>query len=260
MPDSNADTFSPRAQLEHLIATHNFMVIGHRGAAGLAPENTLKSFATALEWGCPMLELDVYAVSDDVTRSELVVIHDDTLNRTTNGRGKVMAHSLAELRRLDAGLGQPIPLLIEVAALIETHNANTDIATALNIELKGPDTAQPTAAFLQDRGTQHSLPILVSSFDHQELYAFTKLAPRYGVAPLYDRYRDSWPATAEKLEAIAINLSRRIATPARIAAMRDAGYAVFVYTVNTVTEAESLQAAGANGVFTDRPDLMAGLG
>ena len=242
-----------RLQLEQLINSTDFMIIGHRGAAGLAPENTLHSFNTALAWQCPMLELDVYACADQQQQKQLVVIHDDKLNRTTNGQGRVVDHTVEQLRRLDAGDGEPIPLLQEVVDLINRHNAEHGTAVALNIELKGPQTAAPTAAALSDMGV---LNVLVSSFDHRQLQQFHTLAPTCPVAPLYDRYRSSWRTTAAELNATAVNLSGRICTKERIMAMREAGYPVFVYTINTIAQARELRAAGANGVFTDRPDLL----
>ncbi len=90
-----------------------FLIIGHRGAAGLEPENTLRSFARALDIGVDAIELDVYCVDE-----QIVVIHDDTLERTTNGRGDVMATSYDALRRLDAGKGERIPTLDEVLELV----------------------------------------------------------------------------------------------------------------------------------------------
>jgi len=252
-PDSASHSGQQALQLKRLIDAHEFVVIGHRGAAGLAPENTLQSFASALSWQCPMIELDVHACRGEHSAGELMVIHDDTLDRTTDGSGRVMDHTVAQLRSLDAGLGQTIPRLEEVVDLIARHDTENGSVTGLNIELKGPDTAEPTAAFI----LQHpALPVLVSSFKHAELRRFRSFAPHCPVAPLYDRYSKDWPATAEVLQATAVNLSRRIASRARIGAIRAAGYAVFVYTVNTVAEARKLRAAGANGVFTDRPDLL----
>ena len=93
----------------------DFTVIGHRGAAGLVPENTLPSFQRALDLGCPMLELDVHRVIDAHQQTQLLVLHDEDLERTTSGTGELAAHTLAQLRRLDAGNGAPIPLLDEDA-------------------------------------------------------------------------------------------------------------------------------------------------
>src|SRR5215468_1025511 len=121
-------------------ADDGFMIIGHRGAAGLEPENTLRSFARAIEIGVDAIELDVYCVDD-----HLVVIHDDTLERTTNGRGDVMAHSFAALRRLDAGHGERIPTLDEVLAQMPAH-------FTVNVELKGKATAAPVARCIAEHG------------------------------------------------------------------------------------------------------------
>ena len=229
------------------------MVIGHRGAAGLLPENTLPSFARALEWGCPMLELDVYKASYLNGVTDLVVFHDAKLNRTTNGRGALSQYSIEELRALDAGGGQPIPFLAEVFDLLRRHNENTAESAALNIELKGPDTAKATALMLR---TVHDVAFVVSSFNHAELTRFHELMPEAAVAPLYDRYRRDWSETAAKLNASAVNISAKIATHQRITNILSAGYAVYVYTVNTLEEGIKLRDWGASGVFTDRPDIL----
>jgi glycerophosphoryl diester phosphodiesterase len=191
------------------------LVIGHRGAAGLVPENTLPSFQRAFDCGVGAVELDV--------EGELIVIHDDTLERTTDGTGPLAERRLAELRRLDAGSGWPIPLLAEVTAALPA-------GVGLNIELKGPDTAEPVAAFL----ARHALPdVLVSSFEHDELTRFHALAPDVRVAPLFHKWQDdAW--------AIAAGLGLR----------------TFVYTVNDLDEARLLIANGATGIFTDFPDRI----
>jgi len=225
----------------HVSLSDPILVVGHRGAAGLAPENTLPSFKRACDLGVGAVELDVYAVE-----GELLVVHDDTLERTTDGAGPVLGRTLADLRRLDAGGGWPIPLLGEVAALLPD-------GVGLNIELKGPGTAGPVAAFLAN----HPQPdVLVSSFEHAELAHFRQLAPDVRVAPLFDRWtEDAWQI-AESLGAWGINLSRRIATPERLARARELGLRTIVYTVNDLAEARELVSNGATGVFTDYPDRI----
>ncbi len=231
----------------------DFTIIGHRGAAGLVPENTLPGFQRALDLGCPMLELDVHRVADVDDRAQLLVLHDSELERTTSGSGVLADHTLLELRRLDAGGGEQIPLLEEVAELMQAHRARTGVETVLNVELKGKDTAEATAAF----AARHpELPLLISSFRHSELTAYRSLRPEDWIAPLYDRYDADWQVTAQRLGACAVNLSWRIATPARVRAMRNAGYAVFVYTVNQLSTAKRLWGMGVSGVFTDRPDRL----
>lgn len=217
------------------------VVIGHRGAAGLAPENTLPSFRRAYACGVNAVELDVYLVE-----GELVVIHDDTLERTTNGAGAVLGVSLAALRNLDAGDGARVPLLSEVVAELPA-------SVGLNVELKGPATAAPVAEFL----SRHPrLDVVVSSFDHDQLRTFRELSPAARVAPLFGRWRPNVWRTATELEAWSINLSRRVVTGARLAAARQRGLKTFVYTVNDLEEAQRLVAMGATGVFTDYPDRI----
>jgi len=225
----------------HVSLSDPVVVIGHRGAAGLAPENTLPSFRRAWDCGVGAIELDVYAVE-----GELIVIHDETLDRTTDGTGPLANRSLSELRRLDAGGGWPIPLLSEVAAALPEH-------IGLNIELKGPGTAEPVAEFL----ARHALPdVLVSSFEHDELTRLHRLAPAVRVAPLFHEWQESAWEIAGALDAWAINLYRRIATPERLAHARGLGMRAFIYTVNELSEARGLIRAGATGVFTDFPDRI----
>ena len=221
--------------------TDPLLVIGHRGAAGLVPENTLPSFRRAFECGVGAVELDVYVVD-----GELIVIHDDTLERTTNGVGRLRDQDLAALRRLNAGGGWPIPLLSEVAAILPA-------GVGLNIELKGPDTAAPVAEFL----ARENLPdVLVSSFEHAELEAFHRLAPDVRVAPLFDRWTNKAWAVAERFGAWGINLSRKIATAERLAQARALGLRTVVYTVNDLDQARRLVEDGATGIFTDFPDRI----
>jgi glycerophosphoryl diester phosphodiesterase len=217
------------------------VIIGHRGAAGLQPENTLPSFRQAFACNVNAVELDVYVVD-----GELVVIHDDTVDRTTNGTGAVMQLGLDQLRRLDAGNGSRVPLLAEVVQELPA-------GVGINVELKGPGTAAPVAAFLE----RHSgLDVLVSSFEHDQLRHFRTLAPAVRVAPLFRRWRVGVWRLAEELEAWSVNLSRRAATAARLEDARRRGLKTLVYTVNDVADAQRLVAMGATGVFTDFPDRI----
>jgi len=219
----------------------SFLIIGHRGAAGLEPENTLRSFARALQIGVDAIELDVYCVD-----GQLIVIHDDTLERTTNGRGRVMATSYEVLRRLDAGRGERIPTLEEVLDLVAGR-------VTVNVELKGKGTAVPLAAHVVAH-PKHDL--LVSSFDHRELEKFRAAAPKARVAPLFHKASSRMFEVADALGAWSINLSVELAQAARLQAIADNGYRSLVYTVNDPVVAKRLQADGVGGIFTDYPDRM----
>jgi glycerophosphoryl diester phosphodiesterase len=219
-----------------------FLIIGHRGAAGLEPENTLRSFSRAVRLGVDAVELDVHWVY-----GELIVIHDDTLERTTNGSGSLDSISLAELRELDAGAGERIPTLTESLDLLLAD-------CAVNIELKGPGTAIPVARLLTQRFADSK--VLVSSFMLTELRAFHAACPEVNVAPLFGRRAPDLARLEASLSPWSVNLSRRNADAALIRSIRDAGYRCLVYTVNEPDELATLLEHGASGVFTDFPDRI----
>ena len=220
-----------------------FAVFGHRGASGLAPENTLASFARAVALGVDGVELDVRLTSD----GEVVVLHDERLERTTDGAGLVCETPYRALRRLDAGNGEKVPTLAEVFDRVPEH-------IAVNVELKATGTAPAVADLL----AQARHPLLVSSFDHAELARFHSAMPQVACAPLAARWRKALMAVAGSLDAGCINLAERIATPKRLASIAEGGFGCLVYTVDNAAGAEQLRAAGASGVFTNRPDRIRG--
>ena len=220
-----------------------FAVFGHRGASGLAPENTLASFARAVALGVDGVELDVRLTSD----GEVVVLHDERLERTTSGVGLVGETSFRALRRLDAGNGEKVPTLAEVFDRVPAH-------VAVNVELKAAGTALAVAEVLEQ--TAH--PLLVSSFDHAELGRFHSAMPRVACAPLAARWRERLTTVAASLDACAINLAERAATPRRLAALAERGFGCLVYTIDNARRAEQLRTDGAAGVFTNRPDRVLG--
>ena len=132
------------------------LCIGHRGAKGYMPENTLPSFQYAMDLGCDWLELDVYSVED-----ELLVIHDKRVDRTTDGHGLIEELKLDYLRSLDAGNGAKIPTLTEVLDLVNGK-------CGINVELKGRNTALPVSELLSNYAWSAE-KVLLSSFDHEEL-------------------------------------------------------------------------------------------
>lgn len=218
----------------------DFLIFGHRGAAGLAPENTLFGFRRAVALGVDAVEFDIHCVA-----GRLVVIHDESLSRTTNGRGKLADHTLGTLRRLDAGRGEHIPFLEEVLACLPP-------ATGVNIELKGTGTGAALAA-CWPCGERDAL---VSSFDLAELASFQSRCPAARCAPLFHRHRDDMVAVAKAMGAWSINVADRLASEAFTAAARAAGMPALVYTVNEPARAKQLAAWGAKGVFTDFPDRV----
>ena len=222
------------------------LIIGHRGAAGLAPENTLAGFACAVAHGVDGVELDVRMAG-----KEVVVIHDERVDRTTDGAGPVSEYSFDDLRQLDAGDGQRIPTLAEVLDAVPEH-------IMVNIELKGPGTAATVADLVRHRSAGQArteMPaLLVSSFDHDELRRFHEINPRVACAPLAGRFSERLESIAKAVDAWSVNLSERAATAVHVATVRRWGRFCLVYTVNDPAKARALGAMGANGVFTDYPD------
>ena len=232
-----------------MLAGCDFLVIAHRGASAELPENTLPAFERAAALGADAVELDV-----QLCEEALVVLHDERLERTTNGSGPLAATPLARLRELDAGGGARVPRLEEVLAAVADR-------LRVNIELKGPGTAGPTTALLRARGIAPE-QVLLSSFDHGALEAVRRLAPEYPRGALFGRLAGvDAVAAARAVDAKTAHLALRTLTAERIEELRAAQLEVLVYTVNDVAEALALRELGVRGVFTDRPrELLAALG
>ena len=218
------------------------LIIGHRGAAGIRPENTLSSFEKAVELNVGAVELDVH-----LCEGELVVIHDTTLQRTTNGTGNVSDQTLANLRQLDAGDGQWIPTLAEVFTAVPE-------IVGINVELKGEGTAAHLAQFLTGL-PENRRDVLVSSFNHGLLREFATARPGVKTAPLFSKWREDAVKTAESFGGF-INLSSRIVNRKRCDELCRSGLAVSVYTVNELALGRKLASWGVSGIFTDYPDRI----
>ena len=224
----------------------DFICIGHRGARGRAPENTLAGIRKGLALGADWIEVDVHRV-----QGVLVVIHDQTLNRTTNAQGRVEDQSLESLRKLDAGEGERIPLLSEVLEEVRSRGG-------LNIELKGRDTARAVVEMATEQvarlGWSRDL-ILISSFDPQELQSVRELDPDIQIGLLVDRVRKDWQELAASLKVTTLHVDHRRIRSSLVKRAHAMGLRVFGYTVNLPGEHLRLKRMGVDGVFTDYPDL-----
>ncbi len=220
--------------------------IAHRGASALAPENTLAAIRCAIELGIPWVEVDVQACADG-----LAVIHDDTLERTTDGHGPVATQPLAALHRLDAGDGERIPLPQEVLDLCRGR-------CAVNLELKGPDVA-PRLLPLLARALAGDWPaeaLLCSSFDWPQLQSLRAALPGLALGVLCQRVDAAAVAMARTLGARVLACALDQADAAAVAAAHGAGCALWVYTVNEAAVASRLAALGVDAVFSDRPQAV----
>ena len=220
---------------------------GHRGARGHEPENTVRSVHKALELGADGVEVDVY-----FTDGHLVVIHDDTLARTTNGHGRVMKKSFAYLRSLDAGLGENIPTLSEIFDAVNRR-------AVINVELKGPHTAAPVIALIVSHVNQRGWSyddFLVSSFDHARIREAKQLCPDVRIGALISKAPRGLAKFAEALGAWSLNAGSRCVTPKLVADAHGRGLKVFVFTVNEPREIARMKKLGVDGVFSDFPERV----
>ena len=235
-----------RAVLVKVIASKLFC-FGHRGAAGHEPENTLRSVRKALELGADGIEVDVHWAD-----GHLVVIHDDTLDRTTNGSGDVTDKSFTYLRSLDAGRGERIPTLEEV---FDTVNRQA----VINVEFKGPDTAPAVVRlidrYVQERGWRYE-DFLVSAFDHTQIQTAKKLQPKIRVGVLSGKVRPGLAALAEEMGAWSLHPGRRYVTPELVDDAHRRGLKVYVYTINQPAAIAAMATSGVDGVFTDFPERV----
>ncbi len=221
------------------------LVIGHRAARGLAPENTLLAVREALAAGVDMIEIDVWHID-----GELVVMHDQRVDRTTNGVGYVQDFSLHDLRMLDAGYGQRVPLLEEVIELVDGR-------CSINIELKGPDCADAAVeavnAALRTARWQRE-QFLLSSFDHEQLARVRQLDQYIRTGLLLAGVPYDLASYAQQLGVSSVHFSVDLVRPEWIATVQGLGLWAFAYTVNDHCDLAWLQSMNIDGVFADYPD------
>ena len=236
-------------------------VIGHRGAAACAPENTLAGLRKAWELRCRWVEFDVQLTMD----KHLILLHDDRIDRTTDGRGSAAALPLAALRSYDAGAwygpgfkGERIPTLADAVALLGA------IGVGANVELKAvrgreAETGVAAAAMLCRLWPSH-LPVLISSFHQGALAAARARAPEIARGILFHAVPKNWRAVAESLGCAAIHADHRRLRRAIVAEIRGFGYPLLAYTVNDSERAHTLFGWGVTSVFSDVPHILAAAG
>lgn len=220
--------------------------IGHRGAKGLLAENTLESIDLALHHGVDAIEIDVHRCRS----GELVVIHDFTLERTTDGTGEIAQKSLEDLRSLRVEQRYTIPLLTEVLDLVRNK-------CTVNIELKGEDTAGETCRiireYIKNFGWGYK-DFIVSSFRESLLLEVKRLDKNIPLAILTEESLDQALVIGRYLKAKAIHPSAEIISGMRVKQLQEAGFQVNVWTVNTPEDIAQMKDFGVNGIITDYPD------
>ncbi|HVB83046.1 MAG TPA: glycerophosphodiester phosphodiesterase family protein [Candidatus Binataceae bacterium] len=224
------------------------LTIAHRGASALYPENTLRAFIAAAALGADMCEFDVRTTRD----GEVVVIHDATVNRTTDGRGRVAAMSAAAIGRLDAGVrfgaefrGARIPTLAEVAVALGERRCGMDV------ELKARGLERRVCEVLRGCGAMESA--IVSSFDWEQLKIVAAQEPGLRLALLGEKAPAALLEAALAMDVFAIAPRFDIADAALCTAAHRRGLAVYVWTVDDEPTMRRLLAAGVDGIMTNDP-------
>ena len=222
--------------------------IGHRGAKGHAPENTLVSFQTAMDLGVDGIELDVHLTSNN----HLVVIHDDTVNRTTNGTGLINSFTLSELKAFRIDNLHEIPTLEEVLDLI-------DKKIFINIELKGKNTAKPVVdvieSYLNGKNWNYN-HFLVSSFDWIALQEVRSLNPKIAIGVLTQTDLGLAIAFADFIKAKSIHPYFHLLNEENSTAIKEKGFQVFPWTVNELEDIQKIKSFHVEGIISDFSDRL----
>ena len=228
-------------------------IIAHRCGGALTPENTLAGLRLAARLGCRGVEFDAMLAADGVP----VLIHDETLERTTSGRGRVAEANSIQISLLDAGsqrhpafAAEPVPTLDEALRLCAALGlwANVEIKPSAGREAETGKIVARHAALAQGK-------LLLSSFSLEALRAAADEAGHLTRAVLFEAIPADWRQCMAQSGALALHASARTLTPSAMAAVREAGVPVACYTVNRREAAGDLFAMGVSAVFTDRPDL-----
>ena len=244
--------------------TYPSRLIAHRGGGILAPENTLAGLREAKARGFGAVEFDVMLARDDAP----VLMHDDTLDRTTDGSGPVPVMSADDLGRLDAGTwrdarfaGEPVPGLAAAARLC------LDLGLFANVEIKpwapggaavAASTGRVVAHWCEKLWRDAPARVLLSSFSLPALKAAKAAAPSLLRACLYDAVPAQWQSEARRLACVAVHCGADKLDVATARAIKAAGYGLMCWTVNRPERADALFRLGVDAVCTDRLDLFAG--
>lgn len=222
--------------------------IGHRGAKGYVAENTLESIQKALDFNVDGIEIDVHLCAS----GELVVFHDFTLDRMTNGTGEVGKLTLSELKDIKVNGNYIIPTLEEVLNIIDNN-------CLLNIELKGKNTATKTCEVIQHyilKKKWHYSDFIVSSFQHHELEDVFNIDKNIPLGVLTKANVDEAIEFGTRINAVAIHPNYALLTAENVKWAKSKGYKVYTWTVNEDDTIQRMKNYGVNGIISDVPDRL----
>ncbi|HHP7230803.1 MAG TPA: glycerophosphodiester phosphodiesterase [Xenococcaceae cyanobacterium] len=226
--------------------SQKLLCIGHRGAMGHEPENTLLSIKKAITLGVDLIEIDVHRVGD-----QLLVIHDPSVTRTTNGIGAIAKKSFSDLRALDAGKGQQIPILEEVFDLVNRQ-------VGINIELKGKQTAALVVELIHrylNYGWSYD-DFLISSFNYDELQQVQALDSQINLGLLLYRIPLDYLQIAHKLKVVVIINSSKFINYELVNSIHQQNLKVWSYTVNRPKDIALMKQLNIDGIITNYPERV----
>lgn len=217
--------------------------IGHRGAAGHAPENTLAAIRKGIALGVDFVEIDVRCTADNV----LVVLHDETLDRTTDGKGRVDRLVLQDLKKVKVGNGEQIPTLEEALNAIAGK-------TGLMLELKVREVAQRAVEAVHAVGFK--APLIYASFLHDEVTRIRAVEPEASLMVLFDRLPRAPVVRAMTYGSSHVGLRHDRADRSLVEAFHRAGLLVFVYTADSPRDIQKALSLGVDGVISNYPERI----
>ncbi|MFC3093722.1 glycerophosphodiester phosphodiesterase [Alteromonas sediminis] len=223
------------------------LIIGHRGASGYAPENTVEAFKLALIQKAHGIECDVFQIEG----TSSVIIHDFHLDRTTNGKGFVPDCTLTDIRRLNAGNGNKVPVLSELfECLNETTWCNLELKYIEDIHAWVDEIKRLLAAYPYIVNK-----LVISSFNHPWLREIANQMPTVKIAYLIAHYPLHIVKTIKEFDAFAVNVDINIINQKLVDVIHSNNQQVWVFTVNKLEDMKRCRAMGVDGIFTNYPDI-----
>lgn len=226
----------------------NILKIAHRGAKAYEPENTLQAFQKALDLNSDGIELDVHLSSD----GHIIVMHDETIDKMTNGKGDINTYTLAELKSFLIADEFQIPTLNEVFDLV-------DKKCFINVELKNADTSKQVVSLIEkyivEEGWDYS-HFIVSSFDWNALQEVHNLNSDIPIGVLTEEDLDTALAFAESIQAKAIHSDFHLLNADNVRKMQEKGFWVLPWTVNVEEDIQKVKSYNVNGIISDFPDKI----
>lgn len=233
----------------------HFLNVAHRGASAYEPENTLRSFRRAIELGADMSEIDLHLSKDGA----LIVMHDYTVDHTTDGHGEIKEMTLAQIKALDAGKGERVPILQEVIDLVRGRNG-------LYIELKGDGTPPATVDALRKNAFTDRSQVIVGSFKPDLVRATKELAPEIAtsllVGPVYSAQELIGMARDAHADYVHLCWERRAPQPHTLLTLdllqtlRQAGLGIVLWHEEREDELRALQTLDIDAICTNTPDKL----